>query len=296
MLKNFVERLMSGLLYEEPGDGGGGGGTGDGGTSVADNNGATKPGENDGTRQPDNGGKPAQARAQAEDPRIKGLLADLKKEREARQRFERDHSSATAELERERKRVLALSGIEPKSKEDEDIALVRERLEKIYPWMKNMTDEKLQALDSMNGTVEEMRNATTTQWKAHGQKMLTTLKGSLQKALGGGKLSDRQSARIQEAYVGAARSNPDFLSRHESGDPALIEEFVKEWVEDFVEPGRRSALQTETQSQRRPRVPGGKDRSIVGANDKPIDVKDNKAVEDMLVQSFRAKGGQFGRR
>jgi hypothetical protein len=123
--------------------------------------------------------------------------------------------------------------------------------------------------------------------------MLDQVSAGVSKALGG-KLSERQTTRIQRAYVEEAKNNPDFLKRHEAGDPTLVAEFVKDWLDDFVEPGRRSALQDEV--QRRPRVPSGKDRSIVGADNKPIDVKDDKAVGDFLVKGFRERGGQFGRR
>jgi len=295
MVRNIVERLLSNpylLDGADDGAGGGGGGTEDG-TQVADNNGSTKLGA-DGKAEPNGNVKPgAGGNTPAEDARVRGLLADLKKEREARQKLEGLHGTTAAELERERKRVLALSGIEPKSKEEEDEALIRERLERLYPWMKDLTTEDIQAIRESRGQMDEMRNATTHQWKAHGTKMLGAVTTGVQKELGG-KLSERQITRIQEAYVSEARNNAEFLARHEAGDLSLIDEFVKGWIEDFVEPGRRSAIQTEV--QRRPRVPGGKDRSVLGADNKPIDVKDDKAVGDLLVQGFKERGGRFGRR
>ena len=295
MLKSFVERLLGmSVLLDAEGDAGGGGGTPDGGTPVADNNG--KPQAGDGSGKPANDGQPGSGgkKEPVEDPRIKGMLADLKKEREARQKYERELAADRAELERERKRVRALSGLDNPSKEEQDDAAIRARMETLYPWMKGLTQEDIDAIRESRGQAEEFRNATTHQWKAHGTKMLGAVSASLQKALGG-KLSDRQTARIHQAYVEEARSNPDFLARHESGDMDLVDEFVKEWLDDFVEPGRRSALQQETQ-QRRPRVPSGKDRSIVGQDNKPIDVKDDKQVGDVLVAGFKARGGQFGRR
>lgn len=295
MVMRFVERILNGLLLDEVVDGGGGGGTGDvkpGG----DNNTDHKPGtETDGKPrgegQPDAGGR----KQPVEDPRIKGMLADLQKERTARQKLDADHKAAVADLERERKRVLALSGLEPRSKDQEDDDAIRARMETLYPWMKGLTEEDIAAIRESKGQMSELRNASVNSWKAHANKMLGQVTSGVQKALGG-KLSDRQTARIQKAYVDEARENPEFLARHESGDTALVEEFVKGWLDDFYEPGRRSAMHTESQSLRRPRVPSGKDRSIIGANDKPIDVKDDKAVEDMLVRGFRERGGQFGRR
>ncbi len=290
MLKNFVERVLNGLLLETPGDGGAGGGeTGDG-TPGADNNGKPQPGgEKPVAGQPNAGGN----RRPEEDQRYKGMLADLQKERAARQKYEKDHAAAMAELETERKRVRALSGLETPSPEQEDDARIRSRMEALYPWMKDLTAEDIQAIRDSRGQMDEIRGATLNTWKAHGTKMLSSVTAGVQKALGG-KLSERQTARIQNAYVEEAKNNADFLARHEAGDPTLVDEFVKEWLDDFVEPGRRSA-QAET-VQRRQRVPSGKDRSIVGANEKPIDLKDPKAVEDILVAGFKSRGGQFGRR
>lgn len=280
------------VFLETPGDGGGGG-TPDG-TSGADNNGKPQPGDGSGKPtgevKPDSGGN----RRPEDDPRYRGMLADLQKERAARQKYEKELAARDAELTREQKRVRALSGLDNPSEQEQRDAEIRARMEELYPWMKNLTQEDIDAIRESRGQMDEFRNATTYQWKAHGTKMLNAVSSSLQKALGG-KLSDRQTARINEAYVNEARNNPDFLARHEAGDMSLVDEFVKEWIEDFYEPGRRSALAQETQ-QRRPRVPSGKDRSIVGQDNKPIDVKDDKAVGDVLVAGFKARGGQFGRR
>lgn len=295
MVMNFVVRLLTmPYLMETPGDAGikGGGETGDvkpGG----DNNPDHKPGEGD--RKADDKGNPgAGGKQPAEDPRIAGLMADLQKERKARQKFEADHKTTAADLEKERKRVRALSGLENSTPEEENEALIRARINKMYPGLADLSPEDIAAIREMKGRFTDLEGATNRTWVSHANKMLGQVTSGVQKALGGGKLSDRQKARVEHAYVEEARSNPDFLARHEAGDETLIAEFVAGWTEDFVEPVRRSAQQAEL--QRRPRVPGGKDRSVIGANDKPIDVKDDKAVEDMLVKSFRDKGGQFGRR
>lgn len=300
MVKNIVERLLNMPVFlETPGDAGagGGGGTGDANPGTV-NDGTTKPGAGDGTKKPDTSLKPGPGGngSGISEAQYKGVLADLKKEREARQKWERDHGTAAAELERERKRVRALSGLDNPSPEEADEAAIRQRLETMYPWLKDLTSEDIKAIKESSGNVKALQDASVHQWKAHATKMLGSVTSGVQKALGGGKLSDRQVTRIQTAYAEEVRSNADSLARHEAGDQTFVDEFIKGWLDDFVEPGRRSALQQETLPNRRPRVPGGKDRSIVGADDKPIDVKDDKAVGDLLVKGFRERGGQFGRR
>lgn len=289
MVKNIVERIMRGLLLETPGDGGAGGGGGTG----------TQAAVNDGSATPGSGGTPetkpgAGGTKPAEDPRIAGFLADLQKERAARRKSDDALKTHQAELERERGRVRALSGLEVRSKEQEDEDAIKERLAKLYPGLAELTPEDLKALRESRAYLDESRNATKHTWTVHANKMLSSVTSEMQKALGGGKLTDRQQARVKSAYVEAAKTDPKFLRRHEAGDETLISEFVNEWVDDFVKPGERRALQAEV--ARRPRVPGGHDRSVVGADNKPIDVKNDDAVADFLAKGFKERGGQFGRR
>ncbi len=292
MVKIFVERLMNSLLLDEPNDGGGGGKPQDG-NADADNNGDHKS-AGDGQKKPEGGVKPGQEPDKfLEDPRYKGVISDLQKERQARQRYDADLRAAKAELEQERRRIQALVGVNSKSEDEATEELVKQRLQKLYPWMEGMTADDIKDLRELRSQMAEMKNATLHTWQVHGQKMLDSVTGNVEKALGG-KLSERQALRIQQAYIEEAKNDPAFLARHEAGDPKLAEEFAKTFIEDFVEPGRRQATAAEV--ARRPRVPGGRDRSIVGSNDKPIDVKDDKAVEDLLVKGFRERGGQFGAR
>lgn len=76
MAMKFVDTLFP--LLDEAGDGGGGGGTGEENPGGAGNEGAGKPGAAD--SQNAGAGKPGAAPDKpAEDPRIKGILADLQK-------------------------------------------------------------------------------------------------------------------------------------------------------------------------------------------------------------------------
>lgn len=293
-MQRFVERLMSMpyFLDAPDGDGGGAGGSGEN-HQEPNNDGTTKPDANDGKPNPPSTPKPGSAPdTKVEDARVKGILADLKKEREARQRFERDHTTAVAELERERKRVRSLAGIETPSAEEADEAVIRERLNKLIPGLDGLTKEDIAALREMRTQMNELRATTSTQLRAHGQKMLKAVTSGIQKELGG-TLTERQIDRIERAYVAAAEANPEFLARHDAGDAGLVDEFVKEWAEDFFEPVRRRSLAAEV--GRRRSVPNGGARTIPGNSEKKIDVMNDAAVEDLLVKGFRERGGEFRR-
>ena len=86
--------------------------------------------------------------------------------------------------------------------------------------------------------------------------------------------------RINAAYLYENQSNPEFHARHNQGDPALIAEFVKEMIEDLVDPIKRKVTTSEA-ARFRP-VPGGRDRSTPLKGEKP------KSGEDMLRAHFKA--------
>ena len=288
MAMKFVDTLFP--LLDEAGDGGGGGGTGEENPGGAGNEGAGKPGAAD--SQNAGAGKPGAAPDKpAEDPRIKGILADLQKERKSRQELERRVADGDSRYEAERRRVLALAGVNPKSKEDLDNDAVRERLRQLAPEAFSLSKEEIEDLKALRAEAAELRAATAHTWKQHAVGMLDAAVSEVGK-LYGGTLTDRQKTRIQRAYAQEAENSPEFLERHERGDKTLITDFVKTFAEDFIEPARRNNLQTEIGRQRR--VPSSRDRSVATTGGKALDFKDDKAVGDAMVEAYRRHGGEFG--
>lgn len=228
------------------------------------------------------------------DKEIAGIKSDLQKERTARQQYDRDLKAAKAELETQRQRTAAALGIGVPTEADNETSAVKERFKALYPHLADLSPEDVAALREMKQTQGSLSETTRHYWSQHGQKMVGSVVTAISKELGG-ELNDRQKKRIAQAYAEEASTNEEFLDRHEKGDPALITEFAKQWIEDWVEPARRKVTQQETQRFRA--VPSGKDRNIVTHGDKKIDVNDPKAVEDLLVKSYREKHGDFtGRR
>lgn len=226
--------------------------------------------------------------------RITGLTSDLQKERKARQQYDADLKAARAELETEKKRLQLAMGLTPKSPADADDEAVKAAFAAKFPELASLTKEDIEAMRASRKTQQAFENTTAHYWSQHGQRMVSGVMEAISKELGG-DLSDRQKSRIAQAYAQEASANEDFLDRHEKGDKSLITEFAKQWIEDWVEPARRKVTQQETQRFRP--VPSGKDRGIITHGEKKIDVNDPKAVEDMLVKSFREKHGDFtGRR
>lgn len=224
------------------------------------------------------------------DAQQRGLIADLQKERQARQKLERDIQGLQGHLDAERRRVQALAGVTPQTDEDRELDAIRERIVKLFPVLGKLTPEQVDEFMQLRGSAASIEEATQHHWTAHGRQMLGSLYDNVAKEVGS-DLTDRQKKALGQAYVAAAEADPEFLARHETGDPKLIEEFAKQWVEDWFEPARKAVVQTETSRFRR--VPSGRDRNVQTTPPKPIDFKNPKAVEDAMVESFKRHGGGF---
>lgn len=234
--------------------------------------------------------KPGQKSGE-DDPRFKGILADLAKERQARQRLETDLATHRSQLSVEQKRVRALSGLENVSPEEQEADEIRARIVKLFPVLGKLTDEQLSKLLASQDALGSVQETTQHYWTTHGRTMLATLHEQVAEEVGG-DLNDRQKKALSRAYVSAAEEDPEFLARHERGDQTLLAEFAKQWVEDWLEPARRKVTQLEVNRQRR--VPGdGAKRTVTQQPPKTINFKDPKAVEDAMVESFRSHGGAF---
>ena len=210
----------------------------------------------------------------------KGALADLKKERDLRQKHEAAARDFQTKFEAEQKRVQALAGLAPKSAGDAEAEAVRARFGELFPHLNGLTAEDIADMREAKKDRERLQDLEKNYWGKHGKAMVGDVAKELS-ATYGGELTKRQTDQITQAYVLRAQSDPEFLERHESGDPTLVKEFAKEWVEDWFEPAKRQAIKSQV-CQFRP-VPNGQVRNIVNQGEKKIDVNNNDQVMDMLV-------------
>ena len=232
-------------------------------------------------------GFPAPVSKWEDDPRAKGMLADLQRERRARQEFERRVVTAeTISAERERQFAALTNSRTPTEAEATDQA-IRERLEQLYPQLKTplydrdeLTQEEIAAL----------RDTVKHHWSAHSRRMLDSVYEKIGAEVG--ELTPRQRRKIAAAYIADAEDSPAFIQRHDAGDQTLIDEFVKAYIEDTVEPVRRKTIANEVTRSRA--VPSGGNRTLPGGKTVDIKdlVKDDKATMDFIMESRK---GQFKR-
>jgi hypothetical protein len=221
----------------------------------------------------------------------RGQLADLQKERKARQDFEKRFQAAETQRETLQRQIQALTGATPRSPEDAETDQIRQHFAKLFPGLAKLDDKTIDRLLATADSAGALEQTSSHYWKRHGLQMVESVESAIAKEFGSDKLTPSQQNIVRAAYRQAAETNPEFLQRHEEGDKALIAEFAKTFVDDWFEPARRKVT-AQTVSQQRP-VPNGGQRSVVGASGKKIDFKDDNAFGDALAAEFRAGGGRF---
>ncbi len=281
-----LAQSINGYFWDEPGaEGGAGGGTPNPNPAGADPNATPNPQSNDPGRRPVD-------QNAAETERQRGMIADLQKERRARQTVEAERESLKAQLAAETRRVQALAGVAPQSEDDAQSSAIRAQFAKIFPGLAKLTDEQIAKVLATAERGDNLDAATNHHWQTHSRNMLGQLSTELGDAIGG-EPTERQSRAVSQAFANLIESDPEMLARYEAGDPKLVKEFVAQWKEDWYDTARRQV--TADSLNRARRVPNGRDRSAVGTNStKKVDYNNPKAVEDAMVEAFKSHGGGFG--
>lgn len=231
------------------------------------------------------GGKP--------DPREAGFIADLQKERTARQGLEQQIKDLTGTLERERKRIRLMFDDDPKTAEEQEAAAIREQFAKVFPHLAKLTDEQIDKLIAGSESAGSAQQVVDHHWTQHARQTLDNVLTAVTEAQGLDELSPRLSKRVEDLFISWVESDEAVLKRYMAGDKKLVEEFVASYTEDFVTPARRQTTNDEVKRFRP--VPRGGDRNVRATPAKKIDFNDTKAVEDAMVESFKEHGGRFSR-
>ena len=235
---------------------------------------------------------PGQADSGVWEKEKKGLLADIQKERQRYQTVDQERQKYQAELELERKRVQALSGVNPRNPAETEDAEIKAAFAAKFPHLAELTAEDIQTLRNLKGQQQQLQETTQNYWRNHGNQMVGRAETEVSELLGISELSDRQRKSLKREYISFLEDNEGFLDRHEAGDEKLITEFAKQFVDDWREPVRRSITSNEIQRSRP--VPSGRGRSVNVGGKKKIDFSNAKEVEDAMVASFQDHGGSFG--
>lgn len=225
-----------------------------------------------------------------DDARYKGLLAEVQKERKARQDYEARARQFESQATERQRQIEALTGVRTPSADQQNEEAVKQAFFKMFPQFAKLSPEAIDTLLASSEKAKSFEEFQTAQWNKHSRGMLDSVADAISDELGN-DLNDRQKKSLARFYVSRAENDPDFLARHEAGDPALVTEIAKEFMEDWFEPARRQATAQAVQQQRK--VPNGRDRSIATAPPKKIDFTNEAAVKQAFGDRFKELGGTF---
>lgn len=226
-----------------------------------------------------------------------GLIRETQKERVARQKAETEFATLKAQHEIAVKRINALAGVNPKSDAEAEDEEIKAAFKSKFPHLADLTAEDIQAMREMRQQSASMKASQDAMWRKHTTQVLNSVHDKVSERLGGGELSERMKSTLRREYVSFLEENQaqgkDYVTRHENGDDALLDEFVDAYLKEWQEPIRRSVTSTEVNRQRP--LPNGKGGNVkLSGSPKKIDFKDPKAVEDAAVEAFKSYGGVFG--
>jgi hypothetical protein len=196
-----------------------------------------------------------------------------------------------AALQAERARVQALAGVSPKDPDAEEAERIKAGFFQLFPQAKELLQIDPAQLRRILASGESAEHVTRHHWDAHRDSTLTELKTRVAQAMHSDSLSESASRKVVAAFKASVPdpdpdpygrpTNPEYVrwaQRYEAKDPTLLDEFVTEFVSDFITPAQRAGLM-------RPRVAvpsGGASRGVVTNPEKRPDYSKMNSVTEML--------------
>lgn len=212
----------------------------------------------------------------------------------------RQESERAAKLERElefeRQRVAALSGVKHTPAPNPERDRLKAELYEIAPELKEITEyrELLAEIKELKlketlGTLQASHNQT---WAQRGNATLNSLAESVREVYGaaGKDLSPKAIQRIQRAFIAEIEADDEMRGRYEAGDPSIVEEFVKDFTGGLLDPYRRStaaAVVTPGQQAARRLPRGGGGSAVAGPPARTVKPSDGDAFHKSAFERFQ---------
>lgn len=210
-------------------------------------------------------------------------------------------ASKTATLEaaiadRDRK-IAALAGVAPHDPAAADVEATKAAFAQMFPSLAKLAQLDPQRLEQVLANSEVLSEDNREKWDAHRDKTFDEISSRVASAMGMDKLSDPARRKVTAAFKASVpdmESDPDgyaaWAKRYQRGDVTLLDEFVQEFVGDFITPAQRSGFV-------RPRVAvpsGGASRPVAMNQNKQPEYAKMKSVKDMLTAAEEQADAYFG--
>lgn len=294
------------------GDGTGQGGQGTGGQGAGSGGGSGQ-GQGQGAAPGDKGGAQGQGQGQGGGQGAGEKVYTYKEDRTdwvprhrlndesgKRTNVEKERDTYKGQIEELQRKLRVAMGVENEDPKEKDRAEIQAALEEMYPGLKAFGRLSADQLAQVLAAAEAAQGTAQNHWQRHADMMLSDAFEQVTEALGVQELTPSQKRRIHSAYKEEAAAafaerkraheageqkdfSNDFISRHERGDKTLIKEFVKAFLDDFVEPARKSATQQALRRNTRPVPRGERTRTPVTSRVPEVDFNNDDAFKQALI-------------
>lgn len=200
--------------------------------------------------------------------------------------------------------LQALVGATPADPKTQEAETIKAQFFELFPGMKSLAQlspEQLQQLLDAPKQVGAANEFVSRSWQRHGKQQLTSLVAAVSDAVGS-DLSDRAQGRLKAAFTDTIEREAqkaqetgeisDLFQRYIDGDETLVEEFAKEWAEDYFVPARRTVASQEIRRTTH-KVPNSTGRGqVTTAPRQEFKTLDERL--DYAAKLYKERGGQFG--
>lgn len=240
-----------------------------------------------GTPPPAGGTPPASQFTYAEDRSAWVPPDKYKKAEQLTNRTAGELEKLRNDLKERDKRIAALAGITTPTAEQTEAEQVAAAFYSLpqFAHLKGITPELLERVTRLADQSETLTEARDHVYNQQADRFLASLDTKFADEIGAQSLTEGQSKKLRAAFGASmpdAKADPEafaaFKKRYDSGDESLIDDFVKEFASDLLEPARRQA--TIPIAQRRPVPRGGPSAAVVQNKQKPDYSK--MSVSEML--------------
>jgi hypothetical protein len=206
--------------------------------------------------------------------------------REYQGQIQQLQSQYTAEIERMRQQIGALTGFN--QPQNPEVTNVRNQFGELFPGLAQLEERAAQLLE-LSERAGDFQSQQEHYWTNYGRQQMDRLFSGVEKVLGT-QLSD-EGRRIAHAnFVGFVGQSPEMTARY-GQDPTLVDEYVKSFVSQFIEPARRAAsagVQTRAAGVGIPQDRPGSAAPPVAQAPKPANV-DERAQAGLALYQAMAK-------
>ncbi len=219
---------------------------------------------------------------------------------EVQSKAEKRYEELAKRFERLEGGLKSSLGVDQPSAQDQEAEQVKQWMLQQYPHLGVLSKIDPEKLEQLLGQVETLGTSAEKQQEIYAEQSFTDAESQLAKGMGVAELTQRQKMRFREAIVAeATRASKErnaaykrgdesydfgknFLTRYERGDKSLLSEFVKDYLEDTFEPGRR-ASQASIMNRNRPLPSGARTRTAVTNQQPAVNLNNEDEFKKALL-------------